>query len=71
VCRYACSLHALRMSLRDAVLCDRIARSWLQRTERSLTGHAALQLLLHFLRSTLFERVRAAAQRQPCNREQD
>jgi hypothetical protein len=51
-------------------------RSWivggaLQRAKRSLTGHASLQLLLHFLRAALFERVCAAARNQPCDREQD
>ena len=32
--------------------------------ERSLTGDTAPELLLHFLSAALFERVRAAAQRQ-------
>ena len=47
------------------MLPGRIVGGSFQRSERSLTGHAALQLLLHFLRSALFERVRAAAQQEP------
>jgi hypothetical protein len=35
--------------------------------ERSLTGYAASELLLHFLPGALFERVRAAAQGQQCD----
>jgi hypothetical protein len=51
-------------------------RSWVvgrsfQRTKRSLTSHASLQLLLNFLRGALFERVCAAARSQPCDRKQD
>jgi hypothetical protein len=35
--------------------------------KRSLTGNAACELLLHFLPGALFKRVRATAQRQPCD----
>jgi len=59
------------MSLRDAMLRSRIVGRSFQRTKCSLTSYAALQLLLHFLRTALFERVRAAARNQPCDREQD
>jgi hypothetical protein len=39
--------------------------------ERSLTGDAAPELLLHFLSAALFERVRAAAQGQQCDCERN
>jgi hypothetical protein len=38
---------------------------------RSLTGDAAPELLLHFLPGALFEWVRAAAQGQQCNCERN
>jgi hypothetical protein len=47
------------------MLRSRIVRGSLQRAERSLTGHPALQLRLHFLRGALFEWVGAAAQDEP------
>ena len=53
------------------MLSGRIAGKALQRAKRSLTSHAALQLLLHFLCTALFQWVRAAARDQPHNREQD
>ena len=48
------------MGLGDAMLRGRIVGRSLQWAERSLTGHAPLQLPLHFLRRALFQRVRAA-----------
>ena len=59
------------MSLRDTVFRCWIVRTSLQRSKRSLTGDTALQLLLHFLRGALLERVRAAAQGQPYDRERN
>jgi hypothetical protein len=53
------------------MLRSRIVRGPLHRAKRSLTGHPALQLLLHFLRGALFKRVRAATQDQPSNCERD
>jgi hypothetical protein len=44
-----------------------IVGSPVHRPKRSLTSDAAPELLLHFLPGALFERVRAAAQRQQCN----
>ncbi len=37
----------------------------------SLTGDTAPELLLHFLSAALFDRVRAAAQGQQCDRERN
>ncbi len=65
------SLHTLGMSLGDAMLRSRIVGRSFQRTERPLPSQAALQLLLHFLCAPLFERVRAAAQQEPREREGD
>ena len=48
------------MGLWDAMLCGRIVGRSLQWAERSLTGHAALQLPLHFLTRALFQRISAA-----------
>jgi hypothetical protein len=59
------------MSLRDAMLCSRIAGRSLQRAERSLTGHTTLKLSLHFACGALFEWVGAAARGETCNRKQD
>jgi hypothetical protein len=59
------------MSLRDTMLRSRIVGRSFQRSECPLTSHAAFQLLLHFLCAPLFERVRAAAQDQPGEREGD
>jgi hypothetical protein len=59
------------MSLRDAMLCGRVARRSFQGTKRSLTGYAAFKLPLNFLCGPLFERVSATAQSQACDREQD
>ena len=53
------------MSLRDTVFRCWIVGTSFQRPKRSLTGDTALQLLLHFLRGALLERVCAAAQGQP------
>jgi hypothetical protein len=53
------------MSLRDTVFRCWIVGASVQRPKRSLTGDTALQLLLHFLRGALLERVCAAAQGQP------
>jgi hypothetical protein len=62
---------ALRMSLRDAMLCGRVAGRSLKGDKRSLAGHAAFKLPLNFLAGALFERVGAATQSQACDREQD
>jgi hypothetical protein len=48
------------MGLWDAMLCGRIVGRSLQRAERSLARHAALQLPLHFLTRALFQRISAA-----------
>ncbi len=48
-----------------------IAGRSLQRAERSLTGHAALQLPLHFLRGALFQRISTAGHSQARDHEQD
>jgi len=56
------------MSLRDAMLRGRIVGRSFQWTKCSLTRHASLQLLLHFLCAALFERVCAATRNQPCDR---
>ena len=48
------------MGLWDAMRCGRIVGRSLQWAERSLTGHAPLQLPLHFAGRALFQRVRAA-----------
>jgi hypothetical protein len=53
------------------MLRSRIVRGPFQRAKRPLTGHPALQLLLHFLRGALFQRVGATAQDQPGNCERD
>jgi hypothetical protein len=45
------------MSLRHAVLAGWIARLSLFGSDLALTGNAALQLRLHFLPASLFERV--------------
>ena len=47
------------------MLRSRIVGRSFHRTKCSLTSHASLQLLFHFLRAALFERVRAAAQQEP------
>jgi hypothetical protein len=39
--------------------------------KRSLSGHAAFELPLYFLRAALFERISAAARDQPCDHEQN
>jgi hypothetical protein len=39
--------------------------------ERSLPGHAALELPLYLPRAVLFKRISAAARDQPCDDEQD
>ena len=59
------------MSLRDAMLRGRIVGRSLQRAERSLTGHAALELPLYLPRAALFEWVGAAARSQPYDQERD
>jgi hypothetical protein len=51
------------------MLCGRIVGRSFQRTKRSLTGHAALQLLLHFPSRALFQRVRAADHGEARNEE--
>ena len=61
------SLHTLRMCLRHAVLRGWIVRRSLHWSYRSLTGNAALELLLNLTSGALFERVRAATQGQQCN----
>jgi len=48
------------MGLWDAMLRGRIVGRSLQWAERSLTGHAPLQLPLHFASRALLQRVRAA-----------
>src|SRR6266446_8502504 len=59
------------MGLWNAVLCGWIVGRSLQRAERSLTGHAALQLPLHFLRGALLQRISTAGNSQACDHEQD
>ena len=59
------------MRLRYTVFHRRIIGAPLQRPKRSLTSDTALQLLLHFLRGALLERVCAAAQGQPYDRERN
>ena len=59
------------MSLRDTVFRCWIVGNSFQRRKCSLTGDTALQLLLHFLRGALLERVCAAAQGQPYDRERN
>ena len=61
----------LRMRLRHAMLRRWVVGRSLHWSNRSLTGNAALELLLQFLACALFERIRAAAQGQPCHREWD
>ena len=45
------------MVLRDAVLCRWIIRRSIKRADRSLAGHAALELASDFLRAALFQRI--------------
>jgi hypothetical protein len=45
------------------MLSGRVVRRPFQWSKRSLTGNAAPELLLYFLPATLFERIRATAQR--------
>jgi hypothetical protein len=45
------------MSLWNSVFAGRIVRGTLDRANRSLAGHAALELTSDFLRAALFERV--------------
>ncbi len=52
------------MGLWDAMLRGRIVGRSLQWAERSLTGHAALQLPLHFLTRALLQRISAAGHGQ-------
>ena len=59
------------MSLRDTVFRCWIVGTSFQRPKRSLTGDTALQLLLHFLCGALLQRVCAAAQGQPYDRERN
>ena len=59
------------MSLRDAMLRGRIVGRSVQRAERSLTGHTALELPLHLPCAALFEWVGAAAGSQPYDEQQD
>ena len=59
------------MSLWDAMFCGGIVGRSLQWAERSLTGHAALELPLHLPRAALFEWVGAAAGSQPYDEQQD
>ena len=54
-------LHALGMGLWNRMFTSGIARGPLFRTNRSLAGHAALELASDFLRGALFERVSTAA----------
>lgn len=53
------------------MLAGRIFGRPLDWAERSLPGHAALKLPLHFLRAALFHRISAATRHQPCDDEQD
>src|SRR6266516_6456992 len=59
------------MSLWDAMFCGGIVGRSLQWAERSLTGHAALHLPLHFLRRALLQRISAASNRKACDHQQD
>jgi hypothetical protein len=45
------------MTLRDGVLSRGIIRWSIKRADRSLAGHAALELASHFLRAALFQRI--------------
>jgi hypothetical protein len=45
------------MSLRDAVFSRGIIRRSIKRADRSLAGHAALELASHVLRAALFQRI--------------
>jgi hypothetical protein len=45
------------MSLRDAVFSRGIIRRSINRANRSLAGHAALELASHFLCAALFQRI--------------
>ena len=45
------------MSLRDAVLSGRIARFSIDRADRPLARHTALQLTSDFFRAALFQRI--------------
>jgi hypothetical protein len=58
------------MSLRDAMLCGRVAGRSLHRAERSLAGYSSFKLSLNFLRAALFEGVGAATHSQACDQEQ-
>src|SRR5262249_46914231 len=60
-----------RMRLWHAMLRRWIVGCSLHRPERSLTGDAAPELLLHFLPGALFDRIRAAAQGQQCDCERN
>ena len=59
------------MRLRHTVFHRRIVGTSLQRPKRSLAGNTAFELLLHFVGGALFERIRAAAQGQPYDRERN
>jgi hypothetical protein len=48
------------MSLWNSVFAGRIVRGPLFRANRSLAGHAALELASDFLRGALFERISAS-----------
>src|SRR5262245_35825972 len=52
------------MSLRNAMFGGLIAFRPIHRTERALASHAAFQLLSHFLRASLLQRIGAAAHSQ-------
>jgi hypothetical protein len=53
------------------MLSGRIAGRSLQRANRSLTGHPALELPLHFLRAAFFKWIGTTAQDQPGHCERD
>jgi hypothetical protein len=60
------------MRLGNAVFAGWIARVALLRNKLSLAGNAALQLRLHFLTASLFERIGATTGKCcPSDREQD
>jgi hypothetical protein len=59
------------MRLRHAMLPRWVVRRPFHWSKASLTGDAAPELLLDFLSTALFERIRAAAEGQQCDRERN
>jgi len=59
------------MRFSDTVLGGGIAGTVLHRNQSPMPGNAALKLPLYFLGTALLERVRAACESQPCNRQRN